>query len=138
MGDVFSRAKRSEVMGRIRGRGNKDTEVRLLRLLREGRITGWRRHQNLPGRPDFAFRRERVAVFVDGCFWHGCSVHYNAPMNNSAFWRAKLLANRRRDKLVNSLLRRQGWKVLRLWEHELAEGRPAIRRVRAALKPRTL
>ena len=70
MPDVFTAAKRSAVMARIRGRGNKDTELRMMALLRAHGITGWRRGQKLFGKPDFVFRRERVAVFVDGCFWH--------------------------------------------------------------------
>jgi DNA mismatch endonuclease (patch repair protein) len=61
----------------------------------------------------------RVAVFVDGCFWHGCPAHFNKPRNNAAFWRRKIVGNRARDRLVNRTLRRMGWKVLRIWEHEL-------------------
>lgn len=72
MPDVFTTAKRSEVMSRIKGRGNKETELVLVRLFRAEGITGWRRHAALVGRPDFAFRAERVVVFVDGCFWHMC------------------------------------------------------------------
>jgi len=75
MPDVFTKRKRSEVMARIRGRGNKDTEIALAKLLRANGISGWRRNQALIGKPDFIFRRERVAVFVDGCFWHGCPIH---------------------------------------------------------------
>src|SRR5471032_2226977 len=90
MPDVFTKAKRSAVMSRIRGRGNKDTETALAQLLRQNGITGWRRHLPLPGRPDFAFRLQRVTVFVDGCFWHGCPKHSNMPRNNHLFWKKKL------------------------------------------------
>ena len=72
------------------------------------------------GRPDFVFRRLRVAVFVDGCFWHACPVHATRPKNNAAFWRKKLAANQARDRFVTRALRRAGWRVLRIWEHELA------------------
>ncbi len=147
MPDVFTKAKRSEVMSRIRGRGNKDTELALAKLLRRHGITGWRRqvrvavdssklmvdsgktrlkiHQpstkrhQLTVTPDFVFSKLRVAVFVDGCFWHGCPQHATKPKNNRAFWRKKLAGNKRRDALVTRTLKRAGWAVLRVWEHEL-------------------
>jgi len=120
MPDIFTKAKRSEVMSRIRGRGNRDTELALIRLFRRQRITGWRRQQAVFGKPDFVFPKLRVAVFVDGCFWHGCPRHATKPRNNAAFWRKKLAANKARDLLVTRTLRRAGWRVLRIWEHELA------------------
>jgi DNA mismatch endonuclease (patch repair protein) len=164
MSDVFTKAKRSEVMSRIRGRGNKDTELALARLLRANGISGWRRHlllivrssrgneaqtenrkpearnpkligassrRLLRVRPDFVFRRTRLAIFVDGCFWHGCPKHATKPKNNRAFWRRKLTANKSRDRLVNATLRRAGWRVLRIWEHELAHKNEArlLRRI---------
>jgi DNA mismatch endonuclease (patch repair protein) len=121
MSDVFTKAKRSEVMSRIRGRGNKDTELTLARLLRRQGITGWRRNQPVFGKPDFIFRKARLAVFVDGCFWHGCPKHATKPANNRAFWKKKLAGNKKRDALVTRTLRRAGWRVLRIWEHELAK-----------------
>ena len=77
MPDVFTKAKRSQVMSRIRGRGNQETELALAKLLRAARINGWRRHAPIFGRPDFTFHKERVVIFVDGCFWHGCPKHAN-------------------------------------------------------------
>lgn len=121
MSDVFTKAKRSEVMSRIRGRGNKETELALAKLFRAHGITGWRRHQPLFGKPDFAFRKERVVVFVDGCFWHGCPKHSNMPVNNRLFWEKKLTANTLRDRLVTKTLRQKRWLVLRIWEHDLAQ-----------------
>lgn len=120
MADVFTKAKRSQVMSRIRGRGNKDTELALARLLRQNKITSWRRHYRIFGRPDFAFPKHKLAVFVDICFWHGCPKHSNLPVNNRAFWRKKLSTNKLRDRLVGRTLRLQGWRILRVWEHELA------------------
>jgi DNA mismatch endonuclease (patch repair protein) len=108
-------------MSRIRGRGNKATEIALARLLRQYRITGWRRHLPIFGKPDFTFRRKRVVVFVDGCFWHGCPKHSNTPSSNRAFWSRKLSANKTRDRLVTSTLKKNGWRVLRIWEHDLAQ-----------------
>jgi len=134
MPDVFTKAKRSQVMSKIRGRGNKDTELALAKLMRSKGITGWRRHLPLFGKPDFAFRRERVAVFVDGCFWHGCPKHSKLPVNNRDFWCAKLAKNLARDRKVNRTLRREGWRVIRIWEHDLVNN-PArcLRRIAQAL-----
>jgi DNA mismatch endonuclease (patch repair protein) len=120
--DVFSKSKRSEVMSAIRGKGNKDTELRMMLLFRENGIAGWRRGQTLTGKPDFVFRRERVVVFVDGCFWHGCPKPKHAPMpkTRAEWWAAKLGRNKDRDRLVTRTLRQAGWKVVRVWECDLA------------------
>ncbi len=120
MPDVFTKAKRSQVMSRIRGRGNKETEGALAKLFRAHGITGWRRHARLFGKPDFSFTKLRVAIFVDGCFWHGCPKHANMPASNRVFWERKLAANVARDRLVTRTLRQRGWRVLRIWEHELS------------------
>jgi DNA mismatch endonuclease, patch repair protein len=117
--DVFTDAKRSEVMSRIRGKGNKATELALIRVFRAHKITGWRRHQTLFGRPDFVFPKLRIALFVDGCFWHACPLHSTQPKINAAFWEAKLSANKVRDQLVTNTLTQKKWCVLRIWEHEL-------------------
>jgi DNA mismatch endonuclease, patch repair protein len=133
MSDVFSKAKRSEVMSRIRSHGNKETELALIRIFRRERISGWRRHRDLIGKPDFVFERQRVAVFVDGCFWHLCSRCGNLPKSNAEFWKTKLQGNVRRDRVVSHRLRSDGWFVLRIWEHELRMPNKAATRVRAAL-----
>jgi DNA mismatch endonuclease, patch repair protein len=150
MPDVFTKAKRSEVMSRIRGRGNKDTELALVRLLRAYKISGWRRHARvavagsrsrverrkrlnpqLSVRPDFVFLKLRTVMFVDGCFWHGCPKHATKPENNRAFWRRTFSVNKKRDGIVNRTLRKAGWRVLRIWEHELARKHDArlVRRI---------
>lgn len=132
--DVFTKAKRSQVMAAIRSRGNKATELKLLAILRGGHITGWRRHLALPGRPDFAFPRARLAIFVDGCFWHGCPQHGRRPTSNRAYWLPKLERNRKRDATVSHLLRSAGWRVLRIWAHALAEPQAVIETIRTELK----
>ena|SRR2546422_565873 len=194
MPDVFTKRKRSELMARIRGRGNKATELALAKLLRAQGINGWRRQIKLriadsacaaasadkcglwiegkkvgkrragPSRPttvrpDFVFRRERVAVFADGCFWHGCPQHSNpakwlkkssmrsfdtlrmtptGKRTGKRFWREKLAANKARDRLVNRVLRRQRWIVLRLWEHELTKNpKRCAERIRETLRLRS-
>lgn len=135
MPDVFTKAKRSEVMSRIRGRGNKDTELALAKLFRARRITGWRRNRPVFGKPDFIFPKLKLAIFVDGCFWHGCPKHATKPKNNRAFWRRKLSANKARDGIVTRTLRRKGWRVLRVWEHELTRKNETrlLRRIQRAL-----
>jgi DNA mismatch endonuclease (patch repair protein) len=142
MPDVFTKAKRSAVMSRIRGHGNKDTELALMKLFRQNCITGWRRNQKVFGKPDFIFRQARLALFVDGCFWHGCPRHCKMPAGNRAFWQKKLDTNKARDRRVNRELRQLGWRVIRIWEHDLAKRGPAcIRRIQiarvAALRPPT-
>jgi DNA mismatch endonuclease (patch repair protein) len=143
MSDVFTKSKRSEVMSRIRSHGNKDTEVALAKWFRRNQITGWRRqvkiqvtrdqwrvaskrrasalslvtrHSPLAVRPDFVFLKSRTAVFVDGCFWHGCPRHGTQPKSHGAFWRKKISGNQARDRRVNGALRRAGWRVVRIWE----------------------
>ncbi|MBI3416101.1 MAG: DNA mismatch endonuclease Vsr [Verrucomicrobia bacterium] len=133
--DTLTAVERSERMSRIRSHGNRATELRLIALMREHRITGWRRGAPLLGKPDFVFRAAKLAVFVDGCFWHGCPRHARIPKTRVAFWKAKLARNAQRDREVKSTLRRRGWRVLRIWEHELAQRNEAqlLRRIRAAL-----
>lgn len=108
-------------MARIRGRGNKDTELRLIAVFREHKIIGWRRGHPIAGKPDFVFPRKRIVVFVDGCFWHGCPTHATWPKQNAEFWRTKILGNQRRDRAVNRLLKKAGWRVVRVWEHALTK-----------------
>ena len=140
MADVFTKKKRSQVMAAIRSRGNKDTELKLAAILRDAGITGWRKHQAVTGHPDFIFRRERLAVFVDGCFWHGCPKHGRKPTSNRAYWLPKLRRNHQRDKAVKRLLTTAGWSVIRLWEHDLATPHRCATRITRALtrlrKPR--
>lgn len=121
MADVFSSAKRSAIMGLVRSSGNKGTELRLIRIFRASWIIGWRRDSKLPGKPDFVFPKLKVAVFVDGCFWHGCLQHGTRPKTRAGYWLAKLTGNKVRDRKVNRLLRTKGWTVMRIWEHELAK-----------------
>ena len=134
MTDVFTKQKRSEVMSRIRGKGNKDTELVMIRILRKYHIVGWRRNQHILGRPDFIFPKQKVALFVDGCFWHVCPKHFNLPKNNRAFWEQKLQTNQDRDKYVTKTLRQAQWKVVRVWEHELSNSETVVRRILAALQ----
>jgi DNA mismatch endonuclease, patch repair protein len=170
MPDIFTKRKRSDVMSRIRGTGNKATELRLIQIFRANGINGWRRGcalrigsgvsglasgvvaqspKNLKPRPktratrstgrvkpDFVFQKLKVALFVDGCFWHGCPRHATWPKTRAAFWLAKITGNKARDRRVNSALRKRGWTVLRIWEHELARNNaPRLLKRLAVLRP---
>ncbi|MCU0785485.1 MAG: very short patch repair endonuclease [Verrucomicrobia bacterium] len=135
MADVFSTKLRSEIMSRIRSKGNRATEQRLRSLMLKWGISGWRRNEAVFGKPDFVFRKSRLAVFVDGCFWHGCPRHATRPRSNQHFWSKKISRNKVRDRLVTKTLRASGWRVLRIWQHELGVKKESrvIARIRKAL-----
>ena len=138
MSDVLSPAARSAVMARVRSKGNASTEVRLMKLLRAAKIKGWRRHLPLAGTPDFAFPRERIILFVDGCFWHGCRTCYRKPSSNTSYWENKIARNKQRDRRTTTALKACGWQVLRIWEHSLKKPDAVLRRIRSALARSTL
>lgn len=102
-------------MAAVHSRGNTTTELPLRRILWAAGIRGYRKHWPVAGKPDFAWPGRKLAVFVDGCFWHGCRCKY-LPRTNTEFWRNKIEANRRRDRRVAESLRRDGWTVLRIRE----------------------
>lgn len=120
-------------MARVKSRGNQATELRLVTIFRDHKITGWRRRAKVFGSPDFVFRSVRLAVFVDGCFWHGCPTHGSIPASNREFWTTKLERNVARDRLVGKTLTRRGWRILRLWQHELREEELVAHRVRESI-----
>lgn len=120
MSDLFSKRERSRIMRSIRGRGNRSTEERLRYRLVSVGFSGWCLHdEEIAGRPDFAFPRAKLAVFVDGCFWHGCRRCRTIPRTNHEFWDRKIRNNKKRDRMVATALRRKGWRLLRFWEHEV-------------------
>jgi DNA mismatch endonuclease (patch repair protein) len=133
MADMFSASKRSEIMAKVKGRENRLTELRLIEVFRERKIRGWRRRARVFGNPDFIFPQARLAIFVDGCFWHNCPLHGSVPASNQLFWMAKLRRNKMRDQLVNRELRRAGWSVLRIWQHELRDTASVAGKVRRSL-----
>jgi len=112
---------RSKLMSKIRSKHNKRTEIALLRMMRSSGISGWRRHLRITGTPDFCFPQQRLVIFVDGCFWHGCPKCYTRPKTNRQFWDAKVATNKSRDRRVNRKLKAKGWKVIRIWEHSLVK-----------------
>ena len=132
--DKVTKTQRSRNMSAVKSRNNLSTEIRVLKLLREAKLTGWRRHyKKLRGVPDFVFPKYKIAVFVDGCFWHGCEKHRPLPRTNSAFWKEKISRNKERDKETTKTLKSKGWKVIRIWEHNLGK-RNVLKRLRLIIK----
>jgi DNA mismatch endonuclease, patch repair protein len=132
---TFGGLYRSQLMSRVRSTGNQTTEMHLAALLRKAGLKGWRRHQRLPGRPDFAWAKAKVAVFVDGCFWHGHDCGRNVtPKTNAKAWRDKIERTQARDRRAARLLRKRGWSVVRIWECQLGRlpGR-CVSRIRRVL-----
>lgn len=117
--DLYDKTTRSYVMSRIRGR-NTQPEILLRRALFAAGMRGYRVHAPVPGRPDVVFSKARLAVFVDGCFWHQCrKCNIPVPRSNRSYWAPKLARNQARDRRLNRQLRALGWSVLHLWEHEI-------------------
>ena len=118
-------------MARVRSKGNRSTELRAMAKLQEYGITGWTTHQtDILGHPDFYFPNSRLVVFVDGCFWHACPKCGRIPKTRVEFWRAKIEGNRRRDLSISRRLRKQGYHVMRVWEHALKNDRWILRLIR--------
>jgi DNA mismatch endonuclease (patch repair protein) len=121
MRDPLSKAERSALMARVRATGNRSTEGICEDTLILAGIKGWVKHPSeILGRPDFYFAGRKVAVFVDGCFWHGCPIcQRRIPTRRRKFWVTKISRNRERDSRVGRKLRAKGYKTVRIWEHEL-------------------
>lgn len=134
MVDNMTRVQRSRTMSQIRSRRNATTEVAFLDLLRKRRISGWRRNTNLIGKPDLVFAKERVAVFLDGCFWHGCPRCRLQSRSHVRYWRVKITGNSLHDKSVSRELRSRGWIVIRVWEHDIKkQAAKSLRKLEHAL-----
>lgn len=121
--DTFSKTERSRIMASVKSRNTKSTELKFISILKEKGIVGWRRNYPLTGKPDFIFPRLKIAVFIDGCFWHGCPRHCRMPSSNVNYWNNKIEKNKNRDKKITKALKMKGWQVIRIWEHEIKEGK---------------
>ncbi len=126
-------ATRSRIMSAIRSKNNRTTELAMASLLRSKGVTGWRRGKALFGNPDFTFSSARLAIFVDGCFWHGCRDCTTLPKHNRTYWKKKIDGNQARDRKVACVLRSYGWSVCRVWEHSLSEPEKVVARIRRML-----
>lgn len=130
MVDTFTKDQRSDVMRAVKSQGNKSTEIQLTRIFRQRQIHGWKRNYKLFGAPDFVFIQKRIAVFTDGCFWHGHNCRNLTPAFNEQYWVKKITRNRKRDKLVKAVLVSKGWHVIRVWECEIKkENRQFLRKL---------
>jgi len=121
MVDTFSKTERSRIMARVKSKNNKSTELRFISIIKEKNIIGWRRNYPLIGKPDFVFPKQRIAIFIDGCFWHKCPKHCRMPSSNKEYWNQKIEKNRIRDRKTKKLLKEAGWFVIRIWEHEIKQ-----------------
>lgn len=119
--DPLSSSERSALMSRVKGKGNRSTEVRVADRLTKNGVEGWKQHPvEILGKPDIYFPILKLAIFVDGCFWHGCPIcQRNIPKTRTEFWANKIALNRARDRKVNRGLKKTGVSVLRIWEHEV-------------------
>jgi DNA mismatch endonuclease (patch repair protein) len=140
MTDVLTTKQRSFCMSRIRARDTAPEKLLRKALWRAG--MRYRLKTGLAGRPDIVLRRFKTVVFVDGCFWHRCPEHGVAPKTNGQFWAAKLAKNVARDKAVTRALAKAGWRVIRIWEHEVecdagAAARTVIKAIGRRVSPNT-
>jgi DNA mismatch endonuclease (patch repair protein) len=133
--DHVSKEVRSKIMATVRSRDNRTTELALGRLLWSAGLRGYRKQWPVDGKPDFAWPGLKVAVFVDGCFLHGCTRCKYLPRTHTEFWRDKIETNKRRDRRVAGRLRRAGWKVVRIKEC-VVRRESTIRKIAAALDER--
>lgn len=134
MSDRVTVEVRSAIMRSVRSSGNRSTEARFRAGLVRAGVRGWVvLPSGVPGRPDIAFPEARLAVFVDGCFWHGCPVCQKTPGTNVEYWSRKLERNHARDLSVERQLASSGWRVLRIWEHELKDLNGVVQKVSMAL-----
>lgn len=128
MTDVLTKKQRSYCMSRIRA---KDTqpEIILRNAISGAGIKGYRLNYKLLGKPDIVFTKRKIAIFIDGCFWHKCPKCFIKPETNRKFWNEKIESNIKRDKIVNAKLKGKGWKVIRIWEHEIKNQKVIKKRI---------
>jgi len=116
MVDVHTSKQRSYNMSRIKASETK-LELKFKKLFK---VLGFiYQPKNVYGKPDFIHKKEKITVFIDSCFWHKCPKHYKGPSTNKKFWRDKINKNSERDKKVTKKLKKDGWRVIRIWEHSI-------------------
>lgn len=119
MSDVFNKSVRSQIMRAVKSKDTKSTELALIKLFKENHIIGWRHNYDVKGHPDFVFLKKRIAIFVDGCFWHGHDCRNTRPTDNADYWAKKREKNMRHDCEITARFESRGWTVIRIWECEL-------------------
>lgn len=120
MSDTFSQEKRSSIMRTVKSKGNLSTEQLLITIFKQHRITGWRRNYSVIGKPDFVLLDKKIAIFADGCFWHGHNCRNITPKQNAEYWEKKLERNMQRDRKITLRFEKRGWKVFRFWECDIS------------------
>lgn len=123
MADTFSTEERSAIMRKVKSKGNLSTEQRLIIIFKANNIKGWRRNYAVKGKPDFVFPSKKIAVFADGCFWHGHHCRNIVPKQNADYWDRKRQRNIDRDNKVTADFESRGWIVLRFWECDIKRNR---------------
>nr|AIE90308.1 DNA mismatch endonuclease (vsr) [uncultured marine thaumarchaeote AD1000_02_C08] len=123
MTDNITKTQRSYIMSQIRGTRTKPELI--VKEIIDGRKLRYQ-PKGIPERPDFANKSKKIALFIDGCFWHKCPRCYKPPKSNRKYWKAKVERNTKRDKRVNRKLKKQGWTVIRFWEHQVKENKSHI------------
>jgi len=123
MTDTFSKLQRSAIMKKVKSARNKSTEEALITIFRKHHIIGWRRNYPVIGKPDFVFLEKKIAIFADGCFWHGHDCRNVAPAQNKEYWDKKRVRNQKRDVYINRRFLERGWKVVRFWECDIKQER---------------
>ncbi len=118
MTDVLTRRQRSYCMSRIRSK-NTRPEIILRKAISKTGIRGYRLNCGLSGKPDIVFPKRKIVIFIDGCFWHKCPKCFKSPKTNKKFWLEKIEGNKRRDIKVNRHYKKMGWRIIRIWEHDL-------------------
>jgi len=118
MANRNTKKQRSRIMSRIHSK-NTSPELKLRKAMLKAGLRGFKMHPKMLGNPDFVFPKQKVIIFVDGCFWHGYNWKKLGKVPPRKYWQKKILGNMARDKKYNRLLRREGWKVLRFWEFEI-------------------
>lgn len=133
MTDTVSKKKRSEIMGLVK---SKDTKIEV-----DFRKTlwslGYRYRKNVDGyfgKPDIVLKKYKTVIFIDSCFWHGCSKHCRLPSSRRKYWVGKIERNKKRDKAVNVNYKKMGWKIIRIWEHKLKDIKAIAIRIKKAFK----
>jgi DNA mismatch endonuclease, patch repair protein len=116
MADTFTKEVRSNIMRAVKSKGNKSTEGRFINLFKEKKLKGWGRNYLIFCKPDFVFPKNKVAVFADGCFWHGHNCRNISPKSNAEYWKSKIARNKKRDKEVNKVLKEKGWSIFKFFE----------------------
>lgn len=131
--DIYSKKKRSKIMGSIKGRDNL-LELKFEKILKDAGLKFKRNAEELPGKPDVVFKNKKIIIFVDGCFWHGCKKHFSLPKSNQWFWKNKIEGNINRDKSINKFYKNMGWRVLRIWQHDMTRKSNKIAKILSVIK----